>query len=153
MPENFKGNSLKNLKEKVEKLRTKLEFHSKLSKVQLSLTKQWQMIFDSIKDALVLIDENGYIIQCNKAMSEIAKKPCLEIIGSLCWEIFHRSCERDKNCLFIKMKEKKGRVQSNFKINGKNYKVVLDPFLNENGDIFGAIHIISEIKKRKKTIH
>lgn len=153
MPENLKRDSLKILKEKVEKLKTKLEFHNKLNKVQLSLTKQWQMIFDSIKDALVLIDENGYIIQCNKAMTKIVHKPCLEIIGSLCWEIFHKSCQRDKKCCFNEMKETKKRVQHNFEVDGKKYRVILDPFLDENGEIFGAIHIITEIKKRKKQVH
>jgi len=148
MPDDMKA-----LKEKLQKLKTKLELHNKLSKVQLSLTKQWQMIFDSIKDALILIDENGYVVQCNKATSDMLKKPCLEIIGSYCWEILHKNCQRDKNCLFIKMKEKKERIKGSFEIDGKKYRVILDPFLDEKGNILGAIHIISELKKKDKSIH
>lgn len=147
MPETFKGNNLKNLKKRIEKLKSCLEFHNKLSKVQLSLTKQWQMIFDSITDALVLVDENGYIIRCNRATSEVLGKPCIEIIGSLCWETIHKNCDRYKNCLFLKMKEKKERVKGLHKINGKKYRVIMDPFLDENGEIVGGIHIFSEIKK------
>ncbi len=148
MPDN-----VKDLKSKLEELKIKLKLHKKLSKVQLSLTKQWQMIFDCIKDALLLVDENGYVIQCNKAMAKIAKKPCIEIVGSVCWEIFHNSCERDKNCLFLKMKEKKERVKSFFEINGKTYQVILDPFLDEKGNILGSIHIISESRKKSKNIN
>lgn len=153
MPDKLKQKGPKKTKEEIEKLKTKLALHNKLSKVQLNLIKQWQLIFDSISDALVLIDENGIIVQCNKSMSQILGKPCLEIIGSFCWELIHNECKRDKNCLFYKMKETRGRVSEFMKINGGKYRVTLDPFLNEKGDILGTIHIFSKIIPKTKKVH
>lgn len=153
MPETFKKKDSKNFKEEIRKLKSKIALHNKLSKVQLSLIKQWQSIFDSILDAVVLIDENGVIVQCNKSMSKILGKPCIEIIGSACWELIHKSCQRDKNCLFIKMKEKKDRVVELIKINGSKYRATLDPFMDENGEILGAIHIFSKVNPKSKGSH
>lgn len=153
MQDTLKGNNLKNLEEKVKKLKTELALHKRLSKVQISLTKQWQLIFDSIKDALLLVDKNGYIVQCNKSMIKLIGKPCLEIIGSICWEILHKKEERYENCPFAQMLKKKERVESIYILNDKKYKLILDPFLDENGEIFGAIHIISEIKRKKKALN
>lgn len=153
MQDTLKGNNLKNLEKTVKKLKTELALHKKLSKVQISLTKQWQLIFDSINDALLLVDKYGYIIQCNKSMVKLIGKPCLEIIGSICWEILHKERERKKCCPFSEMVKKKERVESIYMINGKKYKVILDPFLDENGEIFGAVHIFSEIKRKKKALN
>lgn len=153
MPETSKRKGTKNYEEEIKKLKTKLALHNKLSKVQLCLIRQWQSIFDSILDAMVLIDENGIIVQCNKSMSEILEKPCIEIIGSACWELLHKSCQRDKNCLFIKMKEKKERVVDLIKINGKKFRATLDPFMDEKGEILGAIHIFSRINPKVKGSH
>lgn len=153
MPDTLKGSNLKNLEETVKKLKAELALHKKLSKVQISLTKQWQLIFDSINDALLLVDKDGYIVQCNKSMVKLIGKPSLEIIGSICWEIFHKKEERFEHCPFDQMAKSKTRVECIYKINGKNYKVILDPFLDENGKIFGAIHIFSEIKRKKKALN
>lgn len=144
---------VKNLEKTVKKLKTELALHKRFSKVQISLTKQWQLIFDSINDALLLVDKDGYIVQCNKSMIKLIGKSCLEIIGSICWEILHKKEERYEHCPFAQMLKKKERVESEYMINGKKYKVILDPFLDENGEIFGAVHIFSEIKRKKKALN
>ncbi len=140
---------LESMKKKVEYLKTQLNLHKKISKVQLSLTSQWQKIFNSLGDALALIDQDGFIIECNKAMEKFLGKPSLKIIGKTCWSLIHDTCEREKTCLFDKMQRKKGRVMGWVYRDNKKYKVVLDPFFDEEGNIKGAIHIFSEIKRKR----
>ncbi len=50
---------------------------------------QWQTTFDAINDAVCLLDMNGKILRCNKAMESLLKKSSEEIIGSTCWELVH----------------------------------------------------------------
>ncbi|MBW2739953.1 MAG: PAS domain-containing protein, partial [Deltaproteobacteria bacterium] len=48
---------------------------------------QWRTTFDVINVAVCLLDMNGKILRCNKAMESLLKKPSEEIIGSTCWEL------------------------------------------------------------------
>ncbi len=140
---------LESMKKKIEYLKTQLNLHKKISKVQLSLTNQWQKIFNSLGDALALIDQEGFIIECNKAMEDFIRKPAIKIIGNTCWSLIHETCEREKTCLFEKMQKKRGRVSGWVYRDNKKYKVVLDPLFDDEGKIKGAIHIFSEVKRKK----
>lgn len=42
---------------------------------------QWRVTFDAIHDGILLIDEHGSILRCNRAMIEIVGKPFQEIVG------------------------------------------------------------------------
>lgn len=140
-----KNNINSKLKEEIEKLSLKILLQKKLSKTQKILAKQLLQIFDSISDAIALIDEEGFVVQCNKAMEKLAGKKSVDIVGSKCWEIIHRECKRNEECYFIKMKEKKKRVEGTVEIKNKKYKLILDPFLDEKNEIRGAVHIFSKI--------
>ncbi len=111
---------------------------------------QWQNTFDAMNDSVSLINLEGKILQCNKAMMEFLKKPSNEIIGSFCWELVHCISEPIEGCPVIRMKETRRRETKILPIGNRWFEITADPQLDKNNKLKGAIHIISDITERKQ---
>ncbi len=111
---------------------------------------QWQNTFDAIKDAISLIDGEGKIVRCNKAMSGLLGKPFQEIIGRKCWELVHGASEPIAGCPVARMKETHQRETLTLKIKDRWFEVTADPILDESGGLSGAVHILSDITEHKR---
>ncbi len=108
-------------------------------------SQEWKTIFDAISDAVCMIDIKGTITRCNSAMATLLGKPYDEIIGSTCWELVHGTSEPIKGCPFFRMQETRSKESLVLEMGESFFNVVVDPLLNEEGDIINAVHIISDI--------
>jgi PAS domain S-box-containing protein len=123
----------------------------RISKEKLSsIADEWQTIFDSINDAVSLIDTQGRIMQCNKAMSEFISKPFPEIIGHKCWELMHGSTKPIPECPIVRMKKSMKRETLTLPLMGRWFEVTTDPIIDKRGKLAGAVHIIVDITERKQ---
>jgi PAS domain S-box-containing protein len=111
---------------------------------------QWPTTFDAINDAVCLLDMNGKILQCNKAMESLLKKSSKEIIGSTCCELVHGTDKPVKGCPIVRMKKTLCRETLVVKVDNKWLNVSVDPLIDETGNLAGAVHIISDITQRKQ---
>ena len=111
---------------------------------------QWQTTFDAINDAVCLLDMNGKILRCNKAMESLLKKSSKEIIGSTCWELVHGTDKPVKGCPIVRMKKTLCRETLVLKVDDKWLNVTVDPLIDETGNLTSAVHIISDITQRKQ---
>ncbi|MBE9547618.1 MAG: PAS domain S-box protein [Proteobacteria bacterium] len=111
---------------------------------------QWRTTFDAINDAVCLLDMNGKILQCNKAMESFLKKSSEEIIGSTCWELVHGTDKPVKGCPIVRMKKTLCRETLVLKVDDKWLNVTVDPVIDETGNLTSAVHIISDITQRKQ---
>ncbi len=111
--------------------------------------EQWDISYNAINDGMVLLDANQRIIKCNKTFLKLFNKTEEEVIGNICHNIVHSTdCSVD-NCPFVITKQTKTRESMEMNINGMICNVTTDPILDENGDILGAVHIITDITKIK----
>ncbi len=113
------------------------------------LAKEWQVTFDAVSDAVWLLDKDNRIIRCNRATLELLGKSRQEIIGKLCWEIFHYAGEPILDCPVCRMKNSRQKESQELKIGDKWLMIKVDPIFDEKGAISGAVHIISDITDRK----
>jgi PAS domain S-box-containing protein len=114
--------------------------------------KQWQDTFNAITDGVCILDkEGGKIIECNKAMTKLFKKPYAEIIGQNCCELLHGSAEPVKKCPFSRMMNTKRSEEADLQVGDKCINIKVDPLNDEKGNIIGAVHIISDITKHRDT--
>jgi two-component system, cell cycle sensor histidine kinase and response regulator CckA len=138
-----------------------LQKHSKQRKKPTTKQKQtdnivhissdtWQVTFDAIKDALCLIDTNGKILQCNKAMSKLLNKPMTEIIGRTCWELVHGTPKPFEGCPVVQMKKSLKRETLKLPVKDRWLEITADPVFDESGNLSGAVHILTDITKSKK---
>jgi len=136
------------LERRVQELEASLLLHDRMGKIQMEFARKWQAIFDAINDPVSLVDLDGKIVQCNRAMCAFLGRPAVEIVGSTCWETMHGESRRGEDCLMRKVSRSKHRESAcKQKKNGKSYLVCVDPLTDDKGRIIGGVHIVSEVHK------
>ncbi len=110
----------------------------------------WQTTFDAITDAVCLLDLDGKVLQCNKAMANLLDKSVEEIIGKKCWELIRDRTEPCENCPRIKMKNSLERESLILPINNNWYQITVDPLFGDGGELTGCVHVVRDITERKE---
>jgi PAS domain S-box-containing protein len=125
-----------------KRLREKKE---KAEEIVRQSAREWQTTFDAVNDAISLINMEGKILQCNKAMASLLGKTAHEIMGSTCWELVHNTSEPIEGCPFIRMRETNQRETTRLPSGDRMLQVTVDPVLDDDGDLISGVHIISDI--------
>jgi len=113
--------------------------------------RQWQDTFNAITNGVCIIDKDGgKILQCNKAMTRFLKKPYEEIIGQSCCELIHGSAESTKKCPFTRMLHSRHSETTDFQVGDSWVNVKVEPLIDNDGNLTGAVHIISDITKHRQ---
>lgn len=115
-----------------------------------SAANKWRTTFDAIGDAVCLLSRNNEILQCNQAMSNLASKPFCEIIGRHCWEVVHNSSSPIDGCPFGRMVKSRQRETIIMPRENCWFKVAVDPILEDDGNLSGAVHVITDITSVKQ---
>ncbi|MDC7227967.1 MAG: PocR ligand-binding domain-containing protein [Spirochaetales bacterium] len=115
----------------------------------MQTSKLFDATFNSINDAIMLLDLDYHVQKCNTAMRKFLGKPDEEIIGQKCMELVHYDRRTPEDCPCRKMKKSGLRERMELPVNGKFYEVIVDPLFDENGRLKNAIHIITDISGRK----
>ena len=111
---------------------------------------KWRTTFDAIGDAVALMDQEGNILQCNQAMADLVGKPLSEIIGRRCWEVVHGTIGPIDDCPMVRMRQSRQREESVLPVGESWLKVVVDPILDQAGNLTGAVHLIADITQLKR---
>ncbi|MFC1781768.1 PAS domain-containing protein, partial [Planctomycetota bacterium] len=128
-------------------------FHMRLKKQQNegSLGREWQETFNAITDGVCIIDKDAKtILQCNRAMTRFLKKPYSEIIGRNCCELIHGSPEPVRKCPLMRMRQTLRSEAIDFQVGEKWLNIKADPLIDNDGNLIGAVHIISDITEQRK---
>ena len=108
-----------------------------------SLT-QWRTTFDAMNDAVCLLDGNGCILRCNRAMNRLLGLSFDKIIGKDCLDLI---CGAGKKplCAFRLLKKSRRRQEEDTFWRGRWYHVAVDPIADSGGKTIGAVHIMSDV--------
>ncbi|MHB8835637.1 MAG: PAS domain-containing sensor histidine kinase [Candidatus Methylomirabilia bacterium] len=112
--------------------------------------EEWRTTFDAMSDAVALIDRDGTIFRCNKAMTILAGKGYDEIVGHRCWEVVHGTSERIPICFVKEMLTTRQRTTATVRSGARAYKIVADPLFDTSGRLIGAVHIMSVITQQEQ---
>ena len=116
--------------------------------------RDWENIFESISDSILIMDLNHVIIDANratlKALGGISKE---EVIGKYCYSIFHKSDEPTHGCPLevLKNSQNPETVEMEMEALDGWYLVTAAPVLDEEGRFTKIIHIARNITERKKS--
>ncbi|GAB4302228.1 MAG: hypothetical protein Fur0034_16880 [Desulfuromonadia bacterium] len=105
----------------------------------------WQTTFDSVEDAIWVMDLHRTITRCNRATERIFSRRITEILNRSCCEVAHGGTTPLASCPFSHMLATKQRASMELEIDGRWYKISVDPVFDEKGIITGAVHIVSDI--------
>ncbi|MBD2411911.1 hybrid sensor histidine kinase/response regulator [Nostoc calcicola FACHB-389] len=116
----------------------------------LSSAREWQSTFDSMNDGVSLVDQEGIILRCNRAMIEMVDKHPGEILGRLYHELINSQWGFGDGICFCRAKETHQRQVLEFQSQGRWFAKTIDPAFNQQGTLTGAVFILSDITERKQ---
>ena len=117
----------------------------------LKAAQQWRTTFDGISDMVCLLDPEGRILKCNKAMANLLGKPFSEIVSRTHPEIMHWDQSSIKECFIERMWKTRRKETGILPMNDRWFNIAVDPLLDETGCLIGAVHIMSDITDQKKS--
>ena len=126
------------------------EEKARLEEALWTTAREWRATFDAVNYPLALMDLEGRIRRCNKAMANLIGKGFTEIIGRNCCEIVHGVSGPIEGCPVARLRETRRRETSVLSVGDRWFNTVADPLLDENGNLIGAVHIISDITESKR---
>ncbi len=122
---------------------------TRMEKSIRAASEEWRSTFDAMSDAIALLDRDGRILRCNKAMATLVNKQYSDIIGRPCWEIIQGTTDPVVACPYKTMKKSRKRETLVAQMGDRWFDVAADPFFDSEGNLLGAVHIMADITERK----
>ncbi|MEH2356213.1 hybrid sensor histidine kinase/response regulator [Nostoc sp.] len=116
----------------------------------LSSAREWQTTFDSMNDAVSLVDQEGLILRCNRAMMQLLCKSSDEILGYAHHELMGAKLGIGDGTCFRRAKETHQRQILEFQSQERWFAKTIDPVIDGHGTLTGAVFILSDITERKR---
>ena len=110
---------------------------------------EWKSTVDAINDAIWVLDKDHRILNSNKTAEKLFASTDEDIKGKYCWEVVHGTDEPVYECPVDVAKRTGQRNSMEMLINGLWYEFIIDPIFDENNEYAGAVHIVSDITRRK----
>jgi PAS domain S-box-containing protein len=112
--------------------------------------REWRTTFDTINEAVCLMNLDGSILKYNSALGRMVKSETERIIGTTCWEIFHCPGKESERCPLYRMKQTRTREVAEITVDERHYLASADPLEGESGELKGCVHILRDITDQKK---
>jgi|GEM_PF-2435165 len=111
---------------------------------------EWRRTFDAMDEAVALLDADGKILRCNRAMAVFIRKQFQEIIGHVCTELCICLNGRKEQCPVARCRQTLKRERSVLNHADKWFEVSADPILDDSGQFQGSVHILKDITEQKQ---
>lgn len=111
----------------------------------------WESAFDAMDDLISIHDKDFTILRANKAVARKFNMDVRSIVGEKCYKIFHGEKEPRKTCPHRRTMET--MVPCTEIIDdphmGGVFHVTAFPYVNEQGNFLGSIHVAKELTRQK----
>ncbi len=114
------------------------------------MAREWQTTFDSVNDAIWLLDKEQRVVRSNKAADRIFSCPSGGCVGKRCWEIAHGTTELIPKCPVQLAQQSLRRESMELQMGEYWFQVTGDPILDMTGRYVGAVHVLRDITERKQ---
>ncbi|OPY66693.1 MAG: Blue-light-activated protein [Syntrophorhabdus sp. PtaU1.Bin002] len=113
--------------------------------------REWQTTFDAITDMVMTVDGEYRITRVNKAAIAFFDRPAKEILGTRWFALMDGAEGSPETYFFVRMRSTKKTVATEWydKRRGIWLSLSLDPILDDNGNVAGAVCIGKDITDRK----
>jgi len=113
--------------------------------------EEWELTFNSVPEAVMVLDSEFRVQRCNKAMAALVDLPTGAITGKHCYELVHQQSTPVGDCPLRKMLQSGGEEESEITEErlGKIFDVSATPLRDGNG-MHGCVHVIRDITERKR---
>jgi len=115
-----------------------------------TLADGWEQTFDAIIDPVYILNTSGEILRANQAAVDLIGLDPGAITGHHCFRIVHGAETFIEGCPFVRMKGSLQRENYQVKIKNRWFIATVDPVLDEQRRLLGAVHILTDITELKK---
>jgi PAS domain S-box-containing protein len=112
--------------------------------------ENWNRTFQSMHNGIALLDASQRIIQTNGAFRNFLNVKETELFEISYSQLFLDEKFSNNKNPFERMKKSRACEKSEIEINDKIYEVLVDPILNTEREITGAVLIMNDITQRKR---
>jgi two-component system, cell cycle sensor histidine kinase and response regulator CckA len=123
---------------------------SKQRPLSRGLPQEWKDVFNTVQDAIWVLDNETRICQCNRASLELFQLTATEMIGRRCCETAHRLQAPILECPLPRMRLSQLRETAEMQLGNRWMEVTVDPIFGDDGQIRGAMHMIRDITDRRQ---
>jgi PAS domain S-box-containing protein len=143
---------LKSTTTSIEKLNQEILERKRIEEQIKRSAQEWQRTFDSMTDAVFILDKDFTILKANKACFNICKTKPEDIIGKKCYEVMHARVNPWPDCPFSKTMADftPHTVEVSDARIDMPLLVTVSPIFNDKGELIGAVHIAKDITERKQ---
>jgi PAS domain S-box-containing protein len=118
----------------------------------LEVAQEWRATVDAIRDAVCLLDPEGRIRRCNRRMQELLDLPFDRITGHSCWELVYGQRTPPEGCeIGGESATAVPRPVVTWSIQDRWYAVSLNPIMDADGALVGAVHVMVDLSESKRT--
>jgi PAS domain S-box-containing protein len=112
--------------------------------------RDWRITFDAISEGIALLDPQGRVLRCNQALTHILGKPSEQIVGYPCHELLRGLQDEAEATPVTCLPEADRRRGVELSRGDRWFEVALDSVLDDEGNLTGAVCIVSDITVRKR---
>ena len=116
----------------------------------LQMSREWQRTFDSMSEAVWILDKNHLLLRSNKAAEHYFHRPCEAMVGRHCWEIVHGTTQAIPECPTMRVRKSLHHESQEIQVGEEWFDIAVDPILDADGQFDGIVHIVTNITERKK---
>lgn len=114
--------------------------------------REWKATFDSVEDAVWVLDCEGRIAHANQATTRIFGKAPEDVTGRMCWEVAHEADEAIPECpLKDAAAKRQSRSATVYTKDGRWLQVSVHPVFDEEGTTNGFMHVVSDVTEKQRT--
>jgi PAS domain S-box-containing protein len=124
----------------------------KAERVIYQAKEDWERTFDAIPDLISIIDSDHRIRRANQAMAERLGLTPDKCVGLYCYKVIHNLDHPPQFCPHSKLLKDSCKHEIEIRENhlGSDFHVSTSPVLDNQGHLFGSVHVIRDITEHKK---
>jgi two-component system sensor histidine kinase EvgS len=112
--------------------------------------RQWHATFNSLRNPICLMDENGRVLRANQALLEMCGRPLDAVLGWQCYEIIHGEADFVANCPLRRLREGQQNGVAEITAWGRVFQVTVSVVPGLNGDGTRYVHVMADITDQKR---
>ncbi len=110
----------------------------------------WERTFDAVPDLITILDADHHMIRVNRATARALGKEPKELAGRHCYEFMHASGRVPAPCPHQQLLADHREHTTEVREMGRDFLVTTSPIFNDDGTLFGSVHLARDITERKR---
>ncbi|HDS62752.1 MAG TPA: PAS domain S-box protein [Methanofollis liminatans] len=110
----------------------------------------WQRVFDAVEDAIFIQNASGIILRANQAAGALSGLSAEALVGRRCYEVVHGTASFIEGCPFVRSWASRRRESYTLFMHDRWYRVTVDPLLDAEKNVVGAVHLITDLSEIKR---